>query len=116
MITSRERRWLAECRNLSVGGVFVVTDDPLPEGAEGLLVLTAKRDGRVQDLAAGFRVARVSRPPAEVPGMGLQFTRMEANTRRALEALVANLGAGKSGGNGVDPSPPPGPTPPGPTP
>ena len=70
--------------NLSLGGVFVHTEEPLPVGANLELRFSLLLDDPVVIAALG-RVVRHSRDPQ---GMGVQFTSLEPLMRARIEAVL----------------------------
>jgi uncharacterized protein (TIGR02266 family) len=78
--------------NISRGGVFINTRNPLPVGTEVkiLIQLPGARfpyhlDGRVT------RVTEFDNHANMVPGMGIEFTGVEASRRDEIEAFVERL-------------------------
>ena len=70
--------------NLSLGGVFVHTDDPQPVGAAIELRFSLLLDDPVV-IEARAKVVRHSRDPR---GMGVQFTSLEPLMRARIEAVL----------------------------
>lgn len=76
--------------DMSVGGMFIRTHKPREEGAFVYLQF-ALRDG--PRLIEGLgRVVRVNPPDVEgsVPGMGIEFVNMDAESNELIEEIVAN--------------------------
>lgn len=80
--------------NVSVGGAFVRTDDPLPVGTPLALELLDGTPAKPMKLTA--RVAGVVSPAqgrehGRVAGMGLRFDPLDDETRKRVERLVLAL-------------------------
>jgi type IV pilus assembly protein PilZ len=76
---------VARARDISVGGIFVDTDEPLPFGSDVLVrvVLPSSKDPFV--LPAVVRWTRVG-------GMGLQFGLLGARETHAITEIVRKAG------------------------
>ncbi len=87
--------------NLSSGGVFVNTRDPLPVGTRvRLLISLPDRDPPVPLVGQVVRV----QPPGEAqdPGMGIEFVDTDPGTQARLEAWVQGLRADLAGSGEAD--------------
>ena len=75
--------------NVSVGGMFIQTDDPLPVGTRFRLRFKVPEHERVIET---FGEVRWSVPPAEAgpmrPGMGIQFDDLKPSDLTLVEALL----------------------------
>jgi len=76
-----ERR-AGRAKDLSVGGMFVQTDDPLPFGTQLVVHLTLPRAARPLALPAVVRWVRAG------AGMGLQFGLLGARETHAITELT----------------------------
>lgn len=76
-------------RDINEEGVFVVTEDPLPEGSEVHLLLTVPIRGNAVSLA-GVVQHTVVVEDEDVPGMGIRF-RHQGNQRDEMSRLVDEL-------------------------
>ena len=86
--------------NLSSGGVFVNTRDPLPVGTRvRLLISLPDRDPPVPLLGEVVRIQVPGEGPD--PGMGIEFVDTDADTHARLEAWVQSLRADLAGGGGA---------------
>ncbi|MBI5546165.1 MAG: TIGR02266 family protein [Deltaproteobacteria bacterium] len=75
--------------DLSVGGMFIKTNEPREEGAFVYLQFALKDGSR---LIEGLgRVVRVNLPgdPAVVAGMGVEFVNFDADSMALIEEIVA---------------------------
>lgn len=81
--------------DLSEGGAFL-RSDLLFEIGEIVTLEIPLPSGQV--VSASGKVVRVSRTDEEeqVPGMGIEFTKLSPNDRRAISASLLKLGAVKS--------------------
>jgi Tfp pilus assembly protein PilZ len=81
--------------DLSEGGAFL-RSELLFEVGETLELEIPLEDGQVVKAAGKVvRVARGKAPAAKQPGMGIEFTRLSAQDRRAIVAALLKQGAGK---------------------
>jgi uncharacterized protein (TIGR02266 family) len=75
--------------NVSVGGMFIQTDDPLPMGTRFRLRFRIPGHGKVIET---FGEVRWSVPPAEAgpmrPGMGIQFDDLRASDMTMVQGLL----------------------------
>ncbi len=76
-------------RDINEEGVFVITEDPLPEGSEVHLLLTVPIRGNAVSLA-GVVQHTVVVDDEDVPGMGIRF-RHQGNQRDEMSRLVDEL-------------------------
>jgi uncharacterized protein (TIGR02266 family) len=76
-------------RDINEEGVFVVTEDPLPEGSEVHLLLTVPNRPNAVSLA-GVVSHTVVVEDEDVPGMGIVF-RHQGNQREEMTRLVDEL-------------------------
>ena len=72
----------ADIRDLSLEGVYVLDPDPLPEGSELAFCLIA--DGTEIELEGIVRLSHDA-------GMGIEFTRIPAVSKRRLRIYIAGL-------------------------
>ena len=79
-------------RDLSLGGIFLETREPFPAGAT--VVLEFPLPGISRRVTCPGKVVRVVLPvesdPSAVPGMGIQFTEMDEETKGMLAEFIAN--------------------------
>ena len=76
-------------RDINEEGVFVITEDPLPEGSEVHLLLTVPIRGNAVSLAGTVQHTVVVEDE-DVPGMGIRF-RHQGNQRDEMSRLVDEL-------------------------
>ncbi|HTT72309.1 MAG TPA: TIGR02266 family protein [Anaeromyxobacteraceae bacterium] len=88
VVYARMNRFFADyTRNLSRGGAFVLSREPLPIGTRIALKLTLPSLG--EPIALEGEVVRHG-PEAE-PGMGIRFAWVDERARAEFEALVGRL-------------------------
>jgi len=75
--------------DLSVGGLFIETDEPRNVG-DVIYLQFALRDG-TQLIEGLGRVARVVPPGSEHPGMGIEFVNMDGDSQDLVHAAVQEL-------------------------
>ncbi len=75
--------------DVSIGGMFIRTDDPHEEGSIVYLQF-ALRDG-VKIIEGLGRVVRVNPPgdASRIPGMGIEFVQLDAESKEIIEEIVA---------------------------
>jgi len=84
-----------QVENLSAGGLFLRTEQQLPRGTEvqiDLVKAGARRPLHVAGQVAGVITAEEAASARFIPGLGVQFTQIEANEADRLEELLAALG------------------------
>jgi hypothetical protein len=81
----------AECRDLSLGGMFVATARPSPRG--GLIRFECESNAEGESFRGTARVVwQRSKPDPRGPaGMGVRFVHLEPASREALSKLVARV-------------------------
>ncbi len=78
--------------NLSAGGTFIRTERELEAGTVVQLVLSFPGLVRPIRLDGVVRWARAASRADGEPGIGIEFTRMEGESRAELEAVIAAIG------------------------
>ncbi len=73
--------------NLSAGGMFIRTAEPLPQGSMVYLQFRL-RDGAKLIEGLG-RVVRVNPPDHPTPGMGVEFINLDRDSRRLIDEIIA---------------------------
>lgn len=78
--------------NISQGGMFINTRRPLPVGTEvKILIQLPMAQFPVGLLGRVTRVAEFDNASNVVPGMGIEFTHVEPEHRKQIEAFVEQL-------------------------
>jgi hypothetical protein len=75
----------ALCRDISIGGAFIETDEPAPYGAEVVIYL------RLPGLKAEVALASIVRWTKKGAGMGVQFSVMGARETHGLVQLIQGV-------------------------
>jgi type IV pilus assembly protein PilZ len=78
-------------RNISRGGTFVRSEDPLPIGTRFLLKLLIPTLEQPLQLEGEVRWTRPPGDPAGEPGMGIRFLFPDDNARAVVDAAVEKL-------------------------
>jgi uncharacterized protein (TIGR02266 family) len=80
-------------RDISTGGVFIHTHDPLPQGT--VVDVTLIHPVSLQKLELTGRVVRVVEAdperPAQVPGVGVAFEEVSEDRRKMLRAFLKDF-------------------------
>src|SRR5215471_3487954 len=78
--------------NISRGGVFINTPDPLPVGTTVRLIISLPDTAFPFDLVGRVtRVNEVDNPSQQVPGMGIEFIGIDDEKRNRIQRLVDRL-------------------------
>src|SRR5438270_13977880 len=90
--------------NISKGGIFIKTPQPLPVGKEVLLTVVVPPGTQLIEARGVVSWTRPANDPhsGEPAGMGIRFTTLSEGSEKILDAIVS-AGDGKTG----DPSQPP---------
>ena len=81
--------FLAEyATNLSMGGLFIETDEPRPVGTL-VYFQFALRDGTRLIEGLG-RIVRVNPPGRPRPGMGIEFTSLDEDSKALIQLVVSH--------------------------
>ena len=91
LMTHTEQQFITDSENISTGGVFLVTDEPLAVGTCGYLkVLVALSDMR-KEINSKFIVSHISQSDSGAEGMGVEFIDMPGDQKILLEELVGQI-------------------------
>lgn len=98
-VSTAGKRLPCVAENISIGGLFVRTDEELPVGTD--VRLDVVRPGWKKVLTLGARVvSRIDPSTAQVkrmrPGIGMQFFSLVADQRTRLQGLLEELGIDKA--------------------
>ena len=77
-------------QDISMGGVYVLTDSPLPVGTEGGCSIVLEFGDQRRSICAEFDVVRVVESETEIdkPGMGIQFTDLDTDPSLTLFNVI----------------------------
>ena len=95
LMTLQEKSYIAQSENLSLGGMFLLKDEPLPPGTQGLLSLTVETAGTKKDITTKFKVVHNKPSETGAPGMGVAFVDMYEEDRTLLETVLTEAGPGQ---------------------
>lgn len=82
--------------NVSVGGMFVRSRTPHPEGA--MVYVQFRLEDGAKIIEGLAKVVHVNPPDHAVPGMGLEFVNLDAESQALIERIVS----GRSSDSGLD--------------
>ena len=75
--------------NISAGGMFLITSDPLPEKTKIALQFSLPENkDKIQVLAEVVWCREKDERPGLPPGMGIQFLKIKARDRKKIERFV----------------------------
>ncbi len=77
-----------ECKNVSLGGMFLISKVHIPLGSVGTVTLTKRCDKKRVSFSADFEVVRHEGETKEDIGLGLKFIRLTDEDRLAVEFIV----------------------------
>src|SRR5262249_49835684 len=81
--------------NISRGGIFINTPNPLPVGTTVRLIISLPDTSFPFDLVGRVtRINEVENPRQQVPGMGIEFIGIEDEKRNRIQRLVDRLRKG----------------------
>ena len=72
--------------NISIGGMFIRTQEPRSEGARLYFQFRVPDDGSVFEGLG--KVVHINPPDHPTPGMGIEFINLEENSRRVLDEII----------------------------
>jgi uncharacterized protein (TIGR02266 family) len=76
--------------NISQGGVFIRSKNPLPEGTRVTLKFSVILDD-IEEVCGEGEVVRVN-DPADNSGMGVAFTRLDAGSKELIDEICRRAG------------------------
>ena len=85
------RAVIVKSENLSLGGVYLITDKVLPIGTQGQVILIVNKEDKKTCISAKFRVAHNQKSQEGFSGMGVAFTEIPRPEKKVLEDLIAFL-------------------------
>lgn len=90
--------FFSESRNLSLGGIFVESEFPLPVGTKGCMSIKIREvcqdKERCKEIDLEFDVTHVVTKASSmtaIPGMGIRFLNLSPEDAADLEELIENL-------------------------
>ena len=88
LITLKERAYIFQSENLSISGMFLVKENPLPPGTEGFLSMIIKNNSIKRKINSRFRVIHNQPGSDGEAGMGIEFVDMEAEHIDLLKKML----------------------------
>ena len=88
VLTPKEKIYVAHSDNLSLGGLFLVCNDPLSPGTYATLAMTIQNKDERKEITARFRVAHNGVSSQGLPGMGVEFMDLSVEAKKALQELI----------------------------
>jgi hypothetical protein len=82
-----------QCENISMTGLFLRTDDPLPAGTRGMLLIVLECGEERLEVRAACQVSRVvNAGSGRSAGMGLEYLSLDPDSSIALYNVVRYQG------------------------
>ena len=72
--------------NVSAGGMFIRTREPKPQGS--MIYLQVKLSDGSKMLEGLGKVIHVNPPDSAVPGMGIEFVNLDADSRKVIDQII----------------------------
>ena len=91
VVTPTEQQFITDSKNISTGGVFLVTDEPLSVGTCGFLKMIVGLSDMKKEINSKFMVSHITQPETGIEGMGVEFIDMPGNERVLLEELIGDI-------------------------
>ncbi len=91
LVTRTEQQFITESENISTGGVFVVTDEPMPVGTCGLLKIMVGLSDMKKEIDSKFIVSHIAQSDYGKEGMGVEFIDMSGAHKVLLEELIGKI-------------------------
>ncbi|OHD63294.1 MAG: hypothetical protein A2096_04395 [Spirochaetes bacterium GWF1_41_5] len=76
-------------RDISMNGIFIITDSPFAKGSTGTLTINLTFGEQKAVIKAGFIVARSIKDQGSDSGMGLNFTNLDTESSIHLYNIIA---------------------------
>ena len=91
LVTPTERQLITDSENISTGGMFLVTDEPLPVGTCGFLKLMVGLSDMKKEIDSKFIVSHIAQSDLGNEGMGVEFIDMSGVHKVLLEELIGKI-------------------------
>lgn len=91
VITPDGKAYYARSENLSQSGIFLVTENPLPPGKRGLLVMTINTGKTKIDMTIHFIVTHNNTSRNGSKGMGVKFITVNDEDKEIIEWSIAQV-------------------------
>ena len=87
VITEDGKSFISKSDNLSIGGVFLITEKPLPPGTEGVLSLMIDTGKGKKEISSKFKVVHNNSPQKWLTGMGVEFIDLSDEVKAIIPEL-----------------------------
>ena len=91
IITLTGKSCIVKSVNLSIGGVFIITDEYLPLDSEGSITIVVNQNNEKKCVSAEFIVVHNDDFPQGKKGIGIEFTNIDIENKRLLRELILFL-------------------------
>jgi c-di-GMP-binding flagellar brake protein YcgR len=91
LITPKERTYSSQSENVSLSGIFLVKEDPLPAGTQGLLSMRINTGEIKKIISSKFRVVHNGPSQDGLAGMGIEFIGMSEEDKTALKEVIEKI-------------------------
>lgn len=91
LVTPTKHQLITDSVNISTGGVFLVTDEPLPVGTCGYLKIMVGLSDMKKEINSKFIVSHTAQSDYDREGMGVEFVDMPKDERVLLEELIGQV-------------------------
>jgi len=85
--TQDGKAFIAQSDNLSLGGIFLITGEPLAPGTEGVLTMMVNMGGEKKEISCRFKVVHNNGPQKWLPGMGVEFIDLSDEAKAIIPKL-----------------------------
>lgn len=82
------RSYITQSENISMGGVFLVKDNPLPVNTRGTLAIKFDIATIKKEISSSFRVTHNALSQKGTPGMGVEFIDMSEDDKLILKEVL----------------------------
>lgn len=91
LVTPTKHQLITDSVNISTGGVFLVTDEPLPVGTCGFLKVMVRLTDMKKEINSKFFVSHTTQSDFGAEGMGIEFIDMPEDQKALLEELIGQV-------------------------
>ena len=86
--TMQGRSYISESENISMGGIFLVKDNPLPVDTRGSLSIKFDIEKVKKEISAKFRVTHNGLSQKGTPGMGIEFIDLSQEDKLVIKEVL----------------------------
>lgn len=91
LVTPKERTYSSQSENVSLKGIFLVKEDPLPAGTQGLLSMRINHGTIKKTIGSKFRVVHNGPSRDGKAGMGVEFIGMSEEDKTVLQEIIDEI-------------------------